>query len=59
MADQRDDQTHTQLQTAIITVDPLQPDDALLMPAAQAIRQGELVAARKVPDRADRRGHVG
>ena len=44
MADQRDDQTHTQLQTAIITVDPLQPDDALLMPAAQAIRQGELVA---------------
>ena len=44
MADQRDDQTHAQLQTAIITVDPLQPDDALLMPAAQAIRQGELVA---------------
>lgn len=44
MADLRDDQAHAQVKTAIITVDPLRPDDALLMPAAQAIRQGELVA---------------
>lgn len=44
MADHRDDQKHTQVQTEIITVDPLQPNDTLLMPAAQAIREGKLVA---------------